>query len=144
MTASLTFQLCSALVVPQWLLMMIAPKWHITRWLVKSKMLIVILCFTYIYYIFGLFSAGSLASFGSLEGVKALNGHDDLLLAGWIHYLAFDLFVGSWIWQNAKTRHVPHGWVVPSLLITFMLGPVGLLFYLGIRLVYPPQIQAIL
>jgi len=144
MTPSVAFQVYSALVLPQWILMIVAPKWHVTRWLVKSKMLIVILACLYIIYIVGVFKAGNLSSFSSLEGIKALNVKDELVLAGWIHYLAFDLFVGSWIWQNAKTRHVSHAWVVPSLLLTFMFGPVGLLFYLGIRLMYPPQIQAVL
>lgn len=144
MTPFLTFQICGALVMPQWLLMLILPNWRITRWLVKSKMVIVILCFVYLFYIIGHFDWKSFSDFGSLEGIKALFANDNLLLAGWIHYLAFDLFAGSWIWQNAKTRHVPHAWVVPSLLLCFIMGPVGLLFYLGARLLYPPQIQAVL
>jgi len=132
------------LVLPQWLLMMVAPNWHVTAWLVKSRLFTILLAVVYIYYIIELFSLGSFKSFGSLEGVKSLLGNDNMAVAGWVHYLAFDLFVGSWIWQNASIRHVPHFWVIPSLILTFLMGPVGLLFYLGIRLMYPPQIQAVL
>jgi hypothetical protein len=144
MTPSLVFQICSALVLPQWLLMIFVPRWHITRWLVRSKLIPVLLAVVYVFYIGRLFSVGSLQNFNSLEGVKALFGNDGLLLAGWIHYLAFDLFIGGWEWQNAQNRHIPHYWVVPSLIFTFLLGPVGLLFYLTVRVFYPPQITAVL
>ncbi|MEO7311230.1 MAG: ABA4-like family protein [Chitinophagaceae bacterium] len=144
MTPSLMFQVCNMLVLPQWLLMIVAPNWHVTGWIVKSKLLPIILGIIYIWYIIGLFSAGSFASLGSLQGVQSLLSKDELTLAGWVHYLAFDLFVGAWEWQNAKTRHVPHYWLIPSLILTFLMGPVGLLFYLTIRLMYPPQIQAVL
>ena len=57
----------------------------------------------------------------------------DHLLAGWVHYLAFDLFIGAWETRDAAARGVPHAWVVPCLLMTFLLGPIGLLAYLAIR-----------
>jgi hypothetical protein len=56
-----------------------------------------------------------------------------LLLAGWIHYLAFDLFIGSWQVRDAERNGVPHLAVVPCLVLTFLLGPTGLLLYLLIR-----------
>lgn len=144
MTPSIVFQICSTLVLPQWLLMIFIPRWHITRWLVRSKLIPVLLAVIYLFYIVHLFSVGSLQSFNTLAGVKALFGNEQLLLAGWIHYLAFDLFIGGWEWQNSQNRHVPHSMVVPSLIFTFLLGPVGLLFYLTVRIFYPPPITAVL
>ncbi len=144
MTASLMFQICNLLVTPQWLLMMLAPNWHVTRWLVKSRLFIIILSLVYIFYIIGIFSVGGFKNFSSLEGIKSLFTKDDIILAGWIHILAFDLFAGSWVWQNAKTRHVHHLWLIPIFFLMWFMGPIGLLFYLGIRLMYPPQIQAVL
>jgi hypothetical protein len=140
----IVFQICSTMVLPQWLLMIFVPRWHITKWLVRSKLIPVLLAIIYVFYIGQLFSVGSLQSFNSLEGVKSLFSHDGLLLAGWIHYLAFDLFIGGWEWQNAQTRHIPHYWLVPSLIFTFLFGPVGLLLYVTVRVFYPPQIQAVL
>jgi hypothetical protein len=71
--------------------------------------------------------------FGSLAGVKALFSVDALLLGGWVHYLAFDLFVGSWEVRDAKRRGVHHLLVIPCLLATFMAGPAGLVLYLLLR-----------
>ena len=71
--------------------------------------------------------------FGSLAQVSALFTVDGLLLAGWIHYLAFDLFVGSWEVEDAQRHGVPHWVVVPCLLATLMAGPAGLLLYLLLR-----------
>ncbi len=58
-----------------------------------------------------------------------------MLLAGWLHYLAFDLFVGAWEVRDASTHGVPHVLVVPCLLLTFLLGPIGLLAYHAVRLI---------
>src|SRR6266566_35749 len=62
-----------------------------------------------------------------------------LVLAGWIHYLAFDLFVGSWEVRDARERGIPHLAVVPCLLLTFMFGPAGWLAYSGVRIAYQPR-----
>jgi hypothetical protein len=56
-----------------------------------------------------------------------------LLLAGWIHYLAFDLFVGSWEARDARQRGVPHLALVPCLALTFLFGPAGWLLYGAVR-----------
>jgi len=77
--------------------------------------------------------APSEGGFGTLESVKALFGVDGLLLAGWIHYLAFDLFVGGWIVRDSQEHEISHVLVVPCLFFTLMAGPFGLLLYLGLR-----------
>jgi hypothetical protein len=71
--------------------------------------------------------------FGSLAQVKALFSQDRAVLAGWVHYLAFDLFVGCWEVMDAQQRGVRYLLVIPCLLFTFMFGPVGLLLYLMLR-----------
>ncbi|HWE53853.1 MAG TPA: ABA4-like family protein [Bryobacteraceae bacterium] len=67
--------------------------------------------------------------FGTLEGVASLFTNHWMLLAGWIHYLAFDLFIGSWEVRDAQKRGVNHLLVIPSLALTFMFGPAGLVLY---------------
>ena len=59
------------------------------------------------------------------------------LLAGWVHYLCFDLAVGAWALRDAQRRGLPHLLLVPALVLTFLLGPVGLLLYAGLRRFYP-------
>lgn len=71
--------------------------------------------------------------FSSLTDVARLFSHPWLLLAGWIHYLAFDLLVGSWEARDARARGISHLFVVPCLLLTFLFGPAGWLLYLGVR-----------
>lgn len=73
------------------------------------------------------------SGFDSLAGVAALFTVQELLLVGWLHYLAFDLFVGRWIFDDASMRVMPRWPMVPVLLLTFMLGPVGLLTWFCIR-----------
>jgi hypothetical protein len=53
--------------------------------------------------------------FGTLAEVKALFSVDALLLAGWIHYLAFDLFIGAWIVRDSQTHDLRHWVVIPCL-----------------------------
>ena len=71
----------------------------------------------------------SLDSFGSLTGVRAVFLSDEALLAGWVHYLAFDFFVGCWMVQKALP--IKYYWVflIPSLILTFLFGPLGLLLF---------------
>jgi hypothetical protein len=71
--------------------------------------------------------------FGSLAGVAALFSNPWLLLAGWVHYLAFDLFIGSWEVRDARSRGIAHWMVIPCLALTFFFGPVGLLLYFVLR-----------
>lgn len=56
-----------------------------------------------------------------------------IMLAGWVHYLAFDLFVGAWQVRDAQRRGLRHIWVIPCLLATLMYGPVGLFMYFIVR-----------
>ena len=80
---------------------------------------------------------GSDGGFSSLAGVRTLFDNPWGLLAGWAHYLAFDLFIGGWEVRDAQRRGVPHLLVVPALVLTFLFGPAGLLLYLAIRSLAP-------
>jgi ABA4-like protein len=75
----------------------------------------------------------SQGSFSSLQGVATLFANPWLLLAGWIHYLAFDLLTGRWEVMDARGRGIPHLVVVPCLLLTFLFGPAGWLLYTVVR-----------
>lgn len=71
--------------------------------------------------------------FGSLEQVATLFSNDWVLLAGWVHYLAFDLFVGAWECKTARDENIPFWLVLPCLPLTFMFGPAGFLLFQAIR-----------
>lgn len=72
--------------------------------------------------------------FGSIAQVRSLFAVDAALVAGWLHYLAFDLFVGSWIVEDGLTRRINRFALIPCLGLTFLFGPAGLLLFLGLRL----------
>jgi hypothetical protein len=72
-------------------------------------------------------------SFSTLVGVSALFSNPWLLVAGWLHYLAFDLLIGTWEARDARDRGIPHLVLVPCLFLTLMFGPAGWLIYIGVR-----------
>ncbi len=65
-----------------------------------------------------------------------------VLLAGWVHYLAFDLFTGSWEARDAVRLGISRWLVAPCLVLTFLFGPVGLALYLLLRLVLRREVGA--
>ncbi|GAB3737471.1 ABA4-like family protein [Spirosoma lituiforme] len=136
MSPEAVFSLASTIVLPQWLLMIVAPRWFMTQWLMKSYLIPVCLAIIYGLY---LFSGGpvDVGAFGTLAGVKQLfaRGGDGVMLAGWVHYLAFDLVVGTVLVRDSQEKAIPHWLVVLPLFFCFMLGPVGLLLYWLIRVV---------
>ncbi len=73
--------------------------------------------------------------FDTLANVMRLFGKPEAVLAGWIHYLAFDLFIGAWEVRTARSEGVPFLLVVPCLVLTFLFGPAGLLTFFAIRAV---------
>ena len=126
------FSVCGALVLPGWLLLVFLPRWKWTARLVCPVVLPGLLAVVYLWL-----AATTLGrtpgDFGSLAGVSQLFQNPRALLAGWIHYLAFDLFVGSWEVRDAQRVGLHHLLVVPCLVLTFLLGPVGLLLYFALR-----------
>ena len=96
----------------------------------------VALAIVYVIFIFKGLGGDSQGGFDSLANVKLLFTNDDAVLAGWIHYLVFDLFVGMWICQDTAKTGINRWLLLPCLFFTFMLGPAGLLLYIIIRVVY--------
>ena len=115
-----------------WLLLIFAPRWRITERLVLSGALALGFAVLYSGLIVAHFGESE-GGFSSLDEVVKLFRQPAMVLTGWVHYLAFDLFVGAWEARDARRRGVPHLALVPCLLLTFMFGPVGLLAYSGVR-----------
>jgi hypothetical protein len=128
------FDVVGLVAMPGWLLLAIVPRWRLTP-MITACILPSVLAAVYLVLIAGNIGSaeGGFSSFNSLAGVQSLFSIDALLLAGWIHYLAFDLFVGSWQVRDAGRVGIRHAWVLPCLMLTLMLGPVGLLAYWVLR-----------
>ena len=93
----------------------------------------------YSYCIWKGFGQTSDGGFGSILAVRALFANDSALTAGWLHYLAFDLFVGTWIVRQGTLERMHPLLLLLCLPVTFMLGPVGFLLYLIIRSIFLPR-----
>ncbi|MCB0634008.1 MAG: ABA4-like family protein [Saprospiraceae bacterium] len=132
MTPDQLFQLANGLALLNWLLLIILPKWEWTGRITVS-VVVTILSVLYVYLVFGALRFDDFSSFGSLEGVTQLFTDGNAVLAGWLHYLAFDLMTGWFIVTNSIKHDVNRWAVIPCLLLTFMLGPSGLLLYIIIR-----------
>lgn len=121
------FLVANASVIPAWALLVFAPDWRGTAW-VHTVFPFALIGVAYL--LVGFAGPGAEdASFFTLQGVMALFTRPHAVLAGWLHYLAFDLFVGAWQARDARRVGLPRFVVVPSLLLTLMLGPAGLLLY---------------
>ncbi|MBC7850844.1 MAG: DUF4281 domain-containing protein [Chitinophagaceae bacterium] len=133
MTPDYLFKLCSSIAMISWILLIIlSPFWaRIDRFLIG--IVITLFAIVYAWLIVQTFSPNDFGKFGTLAGVQELFSNPFMLVAGWVHYLAFDLLTGIWIKKNSIKYGISHWLVVPCLLLTFMLGPVGLLVYLLIR-----------
>ncbi|WP_234736976.1 ABA4-like family protein [Tellurirhabdus bombi] len=134
MKPDLVFLIANTIVLPQWLIMVVAPRWQPTKWLIRYLPIPALLALLYIYYLINGIGNFDYQSFNTLAGLRAAFSSDETMLAGWIHYLAFDLVTGSWILQSSQRRKVPHIVIIPCLLLCFLLGPVGFLLYWPIRL----------
>lgn len=137
-TPDALFALANPVALLGWALLVLAPRWRFTRLLVLSGALPLLLAVAYALLICGhyLGSHGSEGGFSSLADVALLFRNPWALLAGWVHYLCFDLSIGIWESLDARRRGVPHLLLVPCLLLTFLFGPVGLLLYAVVRRFY--------
>lgn len=130
MTPTEVFSIANLLAMPMWALMIFLPKWKGTRFLIDHKLIPIILSILYFVYIFISMKEGNGMDFSSLESVMDLFTAEHAVLAGWVHYLAFDLLVGMWILEENKKSNIHHVMIIPCLLGSFMLGPIGFLLFM--------------
>jgi hypothetical protein len=127
------FLVCNYGVLPAWLLLAVAPGWLWTERVVHRVFIPALLGLVYAWAFLANPGTPAGASFATLDGVMRFFESPHLALAGWVHYLVFDLFVGAWECRDARRRGIAHAWVVPCLALTLMLGPLGLGLYLAVR-----------
>lgn len=139
MNPEIIFGICSNLAIVGWLLLAIAPRWKWTFIIVFSGGISLVLAGVYAFLIVTHFGEGE-GNFSTLEGVMLLFQNPYAVLAGWIHYLVFDLFIGAWILKNSQQHSINHFLVLPILFLTLMFGPVGLLLYWILRAIKTKKI----
>ena len=134
------FSVANGLALVMWAALIFLPRWPA---LLAALLYLGVglLCLVYAIGLIGIVSGlldpigpqGPGLDFGSIDGVRSIFASDGGVTVGWVHYLAFDLFVGIWIARDADAKGFSRLIQAPILLATFMAGPLGLLIWLAIR-----------
>jgi hypothetical protein len=132
MTPDLLFKMANNVALVGWLFLVFLPRWRWSARLIAPVLIPGLLAVLYTGLVATQF-AHSPGGFSSLSSVALLFQNRSMLLAGWVHYLAFDLFVGSWEVRDAKQIGIAPYLVTPCLLLTFLFGPAGWLVYFSTR-----------
>ncbi len=132
-------------VIPFWLLLILMPYHGLTDFLVQSIIVPLILATAYSYLAYNLYLENSMFDgfelYSGLDGLYSMFANESLLLIFWLHFLALSLFLGAWMTRDAKKYFVPRVILIPSLIITYFSGPVGLVFYWLLRIFFAKKIS---
>ena len=130
----LLFELTFGLAAPFWALMILLPKWSWTQRIIGSPLIVLPIVAIYALLVIPAFGdVWPAVTNPTLDGVTALLGTPAGAAAGWAHMIAFDLFVGRWCYLDSLSRKVPPLVMAPILLLTILLGPLGLALHLAVR-----------
>lgn len=105
--------------------------WLVTGWLIPAAIGIAYM----ILIAAGIGHVGG-TDFGSIAEVRRVFADDSALAAGWLHYLAFDMVVGTLIARDGTAHRIPALLLMPALVLTFLFGPAGLVLHLLLRLAF--------
>ena len=134
MDPTLLFSLAFPLAAPFWAMMILAPGWSWTRRIIGSPLIVVPPALVYALVVLPELGTVLPAVAGpTADGVAALLGTPLGAAAGWAHFIAFDLFVGRWIYLDARDRGLSPWLTAPVLVLTILLAPLGLLAHLLLR-----------
>lgn len=131
MTPELVFSIASNFALVGWILLAVFPNLKVTRILIRNGVWSLALSLLYAIVLGANF--GQEGGFQSLADVARLFSNSWVLLAGWVHYLAFDLFLGIWEAKEAETLGISRWILIPCLFLTLMFGPVGFLVFQIVR-----------
>ena len=132
-------------VIPFWLLLIFVPNNQLTNFLVQSVIAILLLAFGYAFLSYKIYLEGNIFDgfelYSGLDGLYSMFANEALLLVFWLHFLAISLFAGAWIVRDSKKYFIPKIATIPSLILTYFTGPIGLLIYWFIRIFFAKKIS---
>ena len=131
-------------IIPFWFLLIFLPGHQVTNFFVQSVIIPLLLAAGYIYLSYNIYLNGNIFDgfelYSGLDGLYSMFSNEALLLIFWLHFLAISLFAGSWIAGDSKKYFIPKIVTIPSLILTYFTGPVGLVFYWFIRIFFAKKI----
>ena len=132
-------------VIPFWLMLILAPNHGSTKFLVNSIVVPLLLSIAYAFVAYKIYIEGNfLEGFNlyiGLEELYAIYSNETFLLIFWLHFLSISLFVGSWISRDSQRYMIPRILIIPSILLTYFAGPIGLVFYWIVRIFFAKKIS---
>ncbi len=132
-------------VIPFWFLLIILPNHQLTNFFVQSVIVPLLLAVGYVYLSYKIYLDGNILGgfelYSGLNGLYSMFANEALLLIFWLHFLALSLFIGSWIVRDSRKCFMPKIFTIPSLVLTYFTGPVGLVFYWFIRIFFTKKIS---
>ena len=132
-------------VIPCWLLLIFLPRAIITKILVKSVVIPLLLSTAYIFVTYQIYITENIFEvfnlYLGLNDLYALFSNEAFLLIFWLHFLSISLFVGNWIANDGRIYMVSKFIVILSLVLTYFTGPLGLIFYWLFRVLYSKKIN---
>jgi hypothetical protein len=132
-------------VIPFWLLLILAPNNGLTNFFAQSIIAPLLLAIGYSYLSYNLYLEKNIFDgfelYNGLDGLYSMFANEILLLVFWLHFLAISLFVGAWIVRDARKYLIPKIIIIPSLILTYFSGPVGLVIYWFIRIFFAKKIN---
>ena len=132
-------------VIPFWLLLIFMPYHSLTNFFVQSIIAPLLLAIGYIFLIYNLYLDNSIFDgfelYSGLDGLYSMFANENLLLIFWLHFLSISLFAGAWIVRDTKKYFIPKIISIPSLILTYFTGPVGLVIYWLIRIFFAKKIS---
>lgn len=131
------FQTSSLFVMPFWIAMVFFPRWERLVGIIRSPWIAVVPSIYYaIMVIPGLIDLFAIVGNPQIDGLMGVLGTPLGTAISWVHFLAFDLFVGRWIYLDAHERKIHPVIIAPALFFTLMAGPLGFLIYLIMQAVH--------
>ena len=130
MTYKIIFNIYNTGILIFWLLLLVFPKSKLTQKMTDFPWIPLVIAFGYIYFL-GTSDSIFSVDFSSLSALTEMfqNSNPRGVAAGWLHYLAFDFWVGCWILRDSQKKGVKHAFIIFPMFFTFMLGPVGVIIY---------------
>ena len=132
-------------VIPFWLLLIFAPNHGFTNFMSQSIVAPLLLAIGYIYLSYNLYLEknifDSFELYSGLDGLYSMFSNEILLLVFWLHFLSISLFAGAWIIRDARRYFIPKIITIPSLVLTYFSGPVGLVIYWFLRVFFAKKIS---
>jgi hypothetical protein len=132
-------------VVPFWLMLITIPNHNLTKFLTHSIIVPFLIAAAYIFVAYKIYLEGNIFEgfnlYFGLDDLYAVYSNETFLLVFWLHFLSISLFVGSWISRDSQKYMIPRIFVIFSLILTYFVGPVGLVFYWLIRIFFSKKIS---